>query len=89
MTTAALQRPWLVLAGLALGVTVTNGFARFAYGLLLPAMKSVDIRTPQGRLRFDPAKRYPYLDYYFVKVVAKGGKPAYQILDVARNVRPD
>jgi predicted MFS family arabinose efflux permease len=40
MTTAALKRPWLVLAGLALGVTVTNGFARFAYGLVLPAMKS-------------------------------------------------
>jgi predicted MFS family arabinose efflux permease len=40
MTPAALKRPWLVLAGLALGVTVTNGFARFAYGLLLPAMKS-------------------------------------------------
>jgi len=40
MTADALQRPWLVLAGLALGVTVTNGFARFAYGLLLPAMKS-------------------------------------------------
>lgn len=34
------KRPWLVLAGLALGVTVTNGFARFAYGLLLPAMRS-------------------------------------------------
>ncbi|MGX9352095.1 YbfB/YjiJ family MFS transporter [Shimia sp. W99] len=34
------SRPWLVLAGLALGVTVTNGFARFAYGLLLPAMKA-------------------------------------------------
>lgn len=33
-------RPWLVLAGLSLGVTVTNGFARFAYGLMLPAMKS-------------------------------------------------
>jgi len=33
-------RPWLVLAGLALGVTVTNGFARFANGLMLPAMKS-------------------------------------------------
>ncbi len=33
-------RPWLVLTGLALGLTVTNGFARFAYGLLLPAMKS-------------------------------------------------
>ncbi|SLN20530.1 Major Facilitator Superfamily protein [Falsiruegeria litorea R37] len=33
-------RPWLVLLGLALGVCVTNGFARFAYGLILPAMKS-------------------------------------------------
>lgn len=32
-------RPWLILAGLAFGVTVTNGFARFAYGLLLPAMQ--------------------------------------------------
>lgn len=30
----------MVLAGLALGVCVTNGFARFAYGLILPAMKS-------------------------------------------------
>jgi|TARA_B110000967_G_C18838963_1_gene538339 predicted MFS family arabinose efflux permease len=30
----------LVLAGLALGVTVTNGFARFSYGLILPAMQS-------------------------------------------------
>jgi len=37
---SAPDRPWLVLAGLALGVTVTNGFARFAYGLMLPAMKS-------------------------------------------------
>jgi MFS family permease len=35
-----LTRQWFVLAGLALGVTVTNGFARFAYGLLLPAMQS-------------------------------------------------
>jgi predicted MFS family arabinose efflux permease len=35
-----LGRPWLVLTGLALGVTVTNGFARFSYGLILPAMKS-------------------------------------------------
>ncbi len=34
------KHPALVLPGLALGVTVTNGFARFAYGLLLPAMKS-------------------------------------------------
>jgi len=37
---AGLARPWLVLTGLALGLTVTNGFARFAYGLILPAMKS-------------------------------------------------
>lgn len=40
MTTAAVARPWPVLAGLALGVCVTHGFARLAYGLLLPAMKS-------------------------------------------------
>lgn len=32
-------RPWLVLLGLALGMCVTNSFARFAYGLMLPAMK--------------------------------------------------
>ena len=38
--THAQKRPWLVLAGLALGVTVTNGFARFSYGLILPAMQS-------------------------------------------------
>ncbi|MEY8840236.1 YbfB/YjiJ family MFS transporter [Cribrihabitans sp. XS_ASV171] len=33
-------RQWLILTGLALGVCVTNGFARFAYGLVLPAMKA-------------------------------------------------
>ena len=32
-------RPWLVLVGLAFGVCVTNGFARFSYGLILPAMR--------------------------------------------------
>lgn len=37
---SASARPWFLLAGLALGVTVTNGFARFAYGLLLPSMKT-------------------------------------------------
>jgi len=30
----------LTAAGLALGVAVTNGFARFAYALILPAMRS-------------------------------------------------
>lgn len=39
MTTSH-ARQWLILAGLSLGLTVTNGFARFAYSLLLPAMKS-------------------------------------------------
>lgn len=39
MSQTAPSRPWLVLIGLALGVCVTNGFARFAYGLILPAMK--------------------------------------------------
>lgn len=36
----ATTRNWLILAGLTLGVCVTNGFARFAYGLLLPAMRA-------------------------------------------------
>jgi len=37
---AAGPNPWLVLTGLTLGVLVTNGFARFAYGLILPAMQA-------------------------------------------------
>jgi len=35
-----MHRDWIILAGLALGVTVTNGFARFAYGLILPSMRA-------------------------------------------------
>ena len=31
---------WFILIGLVLGVTVTNGFARFTYGLMLPAMQA-------------------------------------------------
>lgn len=37
MTTS---RDWWIVVGLALGVTVSNAFARFAYGLILPAMQS-------------------------------------------------
>lgn len=33
------NRPWLTLFGLCLGICVTNAFARFAYGLILPAMR--------------------------------------------------
>lgn len=33
-------RDWWIVIGLALGVTVSNAFARFAYGLILPAMQS-------------------------------------------------
>jgi len=32
-------RSWMILLGLTLGVCVTNGFARFAYGLILPSMR--------------------------------------------------
>lgn len=32
-------REWIIVVGLALGVCVSNGFARFAYGLILPAMR--------------------------------------------------
>ena len=33
------SRPWLALFGLCLGMCVTNSFSRFAYGLILPAMR--------------------------------------------------
>lgn len=33
-------RDWTIVLGLALGVSVSNSFARFAYGLILPAMRS-------------------------------------------------
>ncbi|WP_372921332.1 YbfB/YjiJ family MFS transporter [Roseovarius sp.] len=33
-------RDWWIVIGLALGVTISNAFARFAYGLILPAMQS-------------------------------------------------
>lgn len=39
-TLSPIHRPWLTLVGLALSVCVTNVFARFAYSLLLPAMRS-------------------------------------------------
>jgi predicted MFS family arabinose efflux permease len=31
---------WMIVLGLALGVSVSNAFARFAYGLILPSMQS-------------------------------------------------
>ena len=40
MPKTASPNPWLVLTGLSLGVLVTNGFGRFAYGLILPAMRA-------------------------------------------------
>ena len=36
----AQARQWSIIVGLALGPAVGNGFARFSYGLLLPAMRS-------------------------------------------------
>lgn len=33
-------RNWWIVAGLALGPAISNGFARFAYGLLLPSMRA-------------------------------------------------
>jgi predicted MFS family arabinose efflux permease len=33
-------RSWVILVALALGVCVSNGYARFAYGLILPEMRA-------------------------------------------------
>jgi predicted MFS family arabinose efflux permease len=35
-----LDRNWLIVLGLALGVSISNAFARFAYGLILPSMQA-------------------------------------------------
>ncbi|MGB7300985.1 MAG: YbfB/YjiJ family MFS transporter [Burkholderiaceae bacterium] len=34
------RRLWLIIIGLSIGPAVSNGFARFAYGLILPSMQS-------------------------------------------------
>jgi len=34
------MRIWIIIIGLALGPAVSNGFARFGYGLILPAMRT-------------------------------------------------
>ncbi|MEM7190383.1 MAG: YbfB/YjiJ family MFS transporter [Pseudomonadota bacterium] len=39
MTAAERRRIWWIIIGISLGPAVTNGFARFAYGLILPAMQ--------------------------------------------------
>ncbi|MFK7965920.1 MAG: YbfB/YjiJ family MFS transporter [Burkholderiaceae bacterium] len=33
------MNPWLIVLGLSLGPAVSNGFTRFSYGLILPAMQ--------------------------------------------------
>lgn len=40
MSELSVQRKWLIVACLALGPAMANGFARFAYALLLPAMRA-------------------------------------------------
>lgn len=56
---------------------------------LVDAIKKVDIRTNQGRFRFDPEKRFPILDYYIVKVVKKDGKLTHELVDTLKDVRPE
>ena len=34
------MRTWLIVLGLSMGAAVSNGYARFAYGLILPAMRT-------------------------------------------------
>ena len=33
-------KKWLIVAGLSMGPAIANGFARFAYALLLPPMRA-------------------------------------------------
>jgi branched-chain amino acid transport system substrate-binding protein len=56
---------------------------------LVEAIKRVDVASPQGRFRFDPAKRFPIIDYYITRVVKKDGKPVHQLVDTLKEVRPE
>jgi branched-chain amino acid transport system substrate-binding protein len=56
---------------------------------LVEAIKRVDVASPQGRFRFDPAKRFPIIDYYITRVVKKDGKPAHELVDTLKEVRPE
>ena len=40
MQTLSAKRKWFIVIGLALGPSMANGFARFAYALLLPSMRA-------------------------------------------------
>lgn len=56
---------------------------------LIAGLNKVNLKTPQGSFRFDPQTRFPYMDYYFVKVALKEGKPDFKILDVYRDIKPE
>jgi branched-chain amino acid transport system substrate-binding protein len=56
---------------------------------LVEAIKRVDVASPQGRFRFDPAKRFPIIDYYITRVVKKDGKPTHELVDTLKEVRPE
>jgi branched-chain amino acid transport system substrate-binding protein len=56
---------------------------------LVEAIKRVDVASPQGRFRFDPAKRFPIIDYYITRVVKKDGKPVHELVDTLKEVRPE
>jgi branched-chain amino acid transport system substrate-binding protein len=56
---------------------------------LVEAIKRVDVASPQGRFRFDPAKRFPIIDYYITRVVKKDGKPTHELVDTLKDVRPE
>ena len=47
------------------------------------------VASPQGRFRFDPAKRFPIIDYYITRVVKKDGKPTHELVDTLKDVRPE
>jgi branched-chain amino acid transport system substrate-binding protein len=58
------------------------------YESLVGAFRQVDFASPQGRFRFDPVKPFPIIDYYILKVVKKGGRLGYEVLDVLKEVKP-
>lgn len=53
--------PWAIVLGLSLGPAVSNGLARFAYGLILPAMQADLAWTYTGAGFLNTANAFGYL----------------------------
>ena len=73
-----MTRQWLLVGALALAPAVSNGFARFAYGLILPAMR-IDLGwnyTQAGWINTANALGYLIGALLALTLISRVGSPA-------------